>query len=71
MIGATKQVPIKDDKKRRHWHFKLSTKEEKMMKGYALSLKRQKQNDLHNQTSENQRRRWHFKLKSAKKKRRQ
>jgi len=39
MIGATKQVPIKDDKKRRYWHCKLSTKEEKTMKGYALSLK--------------------------------
>jgi len=43
----------------------------KMMKGYALSLKREKQNDLHDQTSKNQRRRWHFKLKSAKKTRRQ
>jgi len=49
MIGMTKQVPIKDDKKKKMLGLEIkSTKEEKTMKGYALSLKRQRANNWHN-----------------------
>jgi len=46
LVQLTK-CQIKDEKKRR-WHFKLSAKEEKMMKGYAILLK-DMQYDWHDQ----------------------
>jgi len=37
-LAQPNKYQIKDDKKRRCWHSKLSAKEEKMIKGYALPM---------------------------------